>query len=148
MHLPLVAVVVVSGCQIMAQPKKEWEVERICGRVEHVQRIRDRKFSDTFSERRQGLRDLMLSLFERRDGEPCCDALVALETARTGRGGRFEFKAKKPGNFWLTTNWNAKEYKVAVVNKQQRDSSATCSKQGIGLDDSGNADWWVTITLD
>jgi hypothetical protein len=99
MHIPLIAGVLVSGRQTMAQPKQEWDVERLCGRVEHVQRIPDKKFANTFSERHRGLSDLTMTLFERRDGQLCCDALVALEKTRTSRDGRFEFKTNEPGGF-------------------------------------------------
>jgi hypothetical protein len=149
MKTPLIAVVIVGLCRSsLAQHERKWDVDRLCGRVDQAQIIPERKFATTFSERRRGLRDLPMALFERRDGQPCCDALVALETTKTGRNGRFEFKTKNPGDFWRMTNWNAKQYKIAVVSKQQKDSSAMCSKQGIDLDDTGNADWWVTITLD
>ena len=147
-HIPLIAGVLISGCQTMAQSKQEWDVERLCGRVEYVQRIPDKKFANTFSERRRGVGNLTMALFERRSGQPCCGSLVALETTKTARNGRFEFKTKRPGALWLTTNWHAKEYKVPIVNKQQNSSSSRCSEQGIGLDDSGNADWWATITVD
>jgi hypothetical protein len=147
--IPIVAFTIVSLCRIsVAQDERKWDSDGLCGRVEHVQKIPDRKFSNTFSERRRGLRGRTLARFERRAGQRCCDGLVPLETTETGSNGRFEFKTKKPGDLWLTTNWHAKEYKIAIVSKQQEDSSTRCSKQGIGLDDSGNADWWVTITLD
>jgi hypothetical protein len=148
MRIPII-IALAGGCHLVAaQQQKGWHVDRLCGRVDQVQRIPDRKFANTFSERRREIRDLPITLFARTDGQPCCDALVALETTKTSRDGRFEFRTKNSGEFWITTNWNAKEYKVAVVNKQRKDSSAICSNQGIDLDDSGNAGWWVTITVD
>jgi hypothetical protein len=149
MKMLVTAFLIVTFCRLsVAEQERVWDVDRLCGRVEHVQRIPDRKLANTFSEQRRGLRDLQIALFQRRDGQHCCDARLAIETTRTGRGGRFEFKTKNTGNFWLTTNWNSKEYKIAVVNKQQKDSPAMCSNQGIALDDSGSAGWWVTITVD
>ena len=149
MKMPLSAVVIVSLCQAsLARQERKWDVDRLCGRIDQVQKIPDQKFANTFSERRRGLRGFPMALFERRGGQPCCKDMVALETTKTGKDGRFEFKTKDPGDFWLMTNWNAKQYKIAIVIKQPKDSSAMCSKQGIDLDDSGNAYWWVTITVD
>ena len=130
-----------------AQQEKKWNVARLCGRVDQLQEIQDRKLANASSERRRGLRDLPMSLYQRRDDRTCCQGLVVLENARTARNGRFEFKTKNPGDFWITTYWNARQYKLAVTN-EQLENSATCSAQGIDLDGNGHANWWVTITLD
>jgi hypothetical protein len=70
-----------------------------------------------------------------------------VETVKTRKDGSFEFKTK-PGRFWLATNWSGKEYEVAVVYQPERDSATKCSEQGIALDDAGNADWWLSVTVD
>ncbi len=131
-----------------AQEKKPWQIDRLCGKIEYVQKIPSRKNTNTFSEKRKALRDISLGLYDQHENESCCSGLAAIETVHTGRGGRFEFKNTKPGNYWLGANWNGKEYKVAVVFKPEKNSSTLCSEQGLGFDDEGNADWWVTITLD
>ena len=131
-----------------AQEKKPWNIDRLCGKLDHVQRIPDRKHANNFSERRKALRDVPLTLFERGDTENCCTTLNEIETVRSGRGGHFEFKTKKARNSWLRTNWNGKEYKLAIVFEPQRNSTTLCSDQGIDLDDDGDASWWATITVD
>ena len=89
-----------------------------------------------------------LGLYERRENQACCEGVNAVETTQTGRGGHFEFNTKKAGNFWMATKWRGKEYKLAIVYKPEKNSTTMCSQQGIALDDGGNADWWVTITVD
>lgn len=133
---------------LSAQEKAPWEIDRLCGKLEHVQKIPNRKSANTFSEKRKSLRDVPLTLYSRLENEACCSGLTAVEMVHTGRGGHFEFKNDGPGNYWLSANWNDKEYKLAIGFKPDKKPKALCSQQGIGLDDEGNADWWVTITVD
>jgi hypothetical protein len=136
------------GQILHAQEKKPWEVDRLCGKLEQIQKIPDRKNSNPFSEKRIGLRDVALGVYERQENQPCCNGLATIETVRTSKGGHFEFKTKKPGNYWLSTNWNSRQYELAVSFKSERNPTTMCSQQGIALDGEGNADWWITITVD
>ena len=145
--LSIFTVTLFASC-LGAQEKKPWEIDRLCGKLEHVQKISDRKNANTFSEKRKALREVPLGLYERHENQACCEGVSAVETTQTGRGGQFEFKTKKPGNFWMATNWRGKKYKLAVVNKPEKNSATMCSQQGIALDDEGNADWWLTVTVD
>jgi hypothetical protein len=131
-----------------AQEKKPWKVDRLCGRVEYVQKIPDRKRANIFSEKRRALKNLPVTLFERPKNVLCCESSDAVETVKTGRGGHFEFKTRKTGDFWLTMNWNGKGYKLPLIYNQQKNSPTICSEQGLALDDNGSVDWWVTITVD
>jgi hypothetical protein len=133
---------------LYAQEKKPWNVDRLCGRLEHVQRTPGRHDPNTFSEKRKVLRDVSLSLYERRENEACCDGLNAVETTKTGRRGNFEFKTPKLGSYWLSTNWNGKISTVPIIYKPQKNPVTMCSEQGIQLDDQGNAEWWKTVTVD
>ena len=146
----IVAILAITfiGQILHAQQKKPWKVDWLCGRLEYVQKIPDHKIANTFSEKRKALRDVSVGLHERHENGACCDGLNAVETIQTGRGGHFEFKTKKPGDFWMATNWSGKEYKLAVVYKPEKNSPTMCSQQGIALDGEGSADWWITITVD
>jgi hypothetical protein len=130
------------------QEKKPWDVDRLCGRLEHIQRTPQRHDSNSYSEKRKALRDVSLSLYERRENQACCDGLNAVETAKTGRSGHFEFKTKKPGGYWLSTNWNGKRSTVPVVYERPKNPVSMCAQQGIQLDEQGNAEWWITVTVD
>ena len=137
----LIVALVLFAPTLFAQEKKPWQIDRFCGKIEYVQKIPDRKNANAFAEKRKALRDISLALYDKHENEPCCSDLRALETVHTGRGGHFEFKNQKPGNYWLSTNWNGKEYKVAIGFQPDKKSTTMCSQQGIALDDEGNADW-------
>jgi hypothetical protein len=143
----LFAVILVAQA-LRAQDKKPWSTGRLCGRLEHVERIPDRKHADNFSETRKALQGVPLIMYVRRENEACCGNLTPIDTAMTGKRGLFSFKEVKPAPYWLEANWNGKEYKVAVVQEPERNSSAICSEQGLKLDYAGNADWWITVTVD
>jgi hypothetical protein len=140
--------VILIGRPMAGQDKKPWSVDRLCGRLEHVERIPDRKHVDNFPEAREALRDVPVVIYERHENEPCCENSTPIDATRTGKGGRFELKDEKPGSYWLGTNWNGKEYKVAVDYKAGKSSETMCSQQGVQVDHAGNADWWITVTVD
>jgi hypothetical protein len=133
---------------LRAQNKQPWNIDRLCGRVEHVQRVPERHNPNSFSEKRKPLRDVQLSLYERRENKTCCAGFSPMETTQTRKNGGFDFQAAKPGNYWLITNWNGRESEVAVVYLPHRNSVTKCFEQGIALDDAGIADWWLSITVD
>jgi hypothetical protein len=142
----LAALMVVPALQ--AQEKKPWEIESLCGKLEHIERTPDRRHANSISEKRKALRDVDLALYDRREAEPCCNSVNAIETVRTRRGGHFDVENKKAGDFWLVSDWNGKHYKLPVIYKPGKASTTVCSEQRIHFDDEGNADWWVTITVD
>ncbi|HEY1802023.1 MAG TPA: hypothetical protein VGG46_13925 [Terriglobales bacterium] len=133
---------------VHAQENKPWGVDRLCGRLEHVEKIPDRKDANTYSENRKALRGLSVSLFERHEDDTCCESLTAIASVTTDKHGQFEFKNENPGQYWLATKWNGKEYRTAVTFQPTKNSQTSCSEQGIGINQEGQADWWVSITVD
>ena len=144
----LIFAVFIFAAVLHAQEEKPWQIDRLCGKLNHVVRIPDRKNANTVSEKRTALRDVPVTLYEQRNDEPCCIGETAIETVRTGKGGHFEFKNQKEGKYWLRTNWNGKEYTLAVGLKPEKNTTTMCSQQGVDLDDEGKAGWWVTIRVD
>ena len=117
-----VAMTFITGVRGMfAQESNLWETDRLCGRLQHVERIPDRELENVFSDRRHGLRHLSLALYEQQNSLACCDGLSAMETVTTGKGGRFEFKTKNRREFWLVTNWNNQEYRPPVVYQPHKE---------------------------
>jgi hypothetical protein len=145
--IPLLAAILV-GHALYAQEQKPWNVDRLCGRIEYVQKVPARNLSNTVSEKRKNLRGLPIELYEWRNGASCCGDLTHVGATTSGKGGHFEFKPEKPGHYWLTAKWNEKEYKVDVIFEPHKNSTTVCSEQGIQVDDAGNASWWLTITVD
>jgi hypothetical protein len=127
-----------------AQTRKPWTVDGLCGQVESVRRTPEKHNLNSFSQKRKSLRDVSLSLYERRStDEVCCDGAKAIETVTSGKGGHFHFNTRRLGNYWIGTNWNGKNSKIAVDYEPQKGSQSLCSEQGIQLDDQGNAEWWA-----
>jgi hypothetical protein len=143
--VPFLAILIVQG--LHGQEKKPWNVDRIWGRVEYVQRIPIRKQPDNYSEKRKAIRGVPLELYESRNENTCCDGSKRVDTATSGKNGEFEFKNEKAGHYWLTAKWNGRDYKVAVAFEPQKKSSTICSQQGIQIED-GDASWWGTVTVD
>jgi hypothetical protein len=142
----LVLVCCLLAPSLQAQEKKVVEVDRLCGRLEHVERTPDREYPSISSEKRSGLRGVDLALYDRRDNESCCIG-SAIETARTRRGGRFNFETKRPGTFWIASNWNGRDYRLPVIYKPEKTSEINCSNQGIEINDKGTSIWWATVTV-
>jgi hypothetical protein len=142
----LAAILVVQG--LNAQEKKPWSVDRICGRVESLQRVPIRKQPNNYSDKRRDLKGIPLELYKSPEGAPCCDDLEKVGSTISGKGGQFKFTPEKAGHYWLTANWDGKDYKVAVEFEPQKKSSTVCSQQGIQMEDGEDASWWVTVTVD
>ena len=132
---------------LAAQERKPWQVDKLCGKLEYANKTPNRKDANTFSEKRKALREILLELYERRVNQVCCENMNAVETTTTGRGGHFEFRTKKAGNFWLATKWGGKDYRLPVVYKPEKNSAAVCSQQGIALDGDGNGERWEIVTV-
>ncbi|MBI3476105.1 MAG: hypothetical protein HY010_10260 [Acidobacteria bacterium] len=131
-----------------SQEKKPWNVDQICGRVEYLKRIPEKKHTDNYSEKRKSLKDVPLELYESSENQACCEGLKSVGSYVSGRNGQFEFRPEKPGHYWLTAKWNGKEYNVGVVYEPQKKSSTLCSQQGLQIEDDGSASWWITVTVD
>jgi hypothetical protein len=63
--LAVLAMLLITSA-VHAQEKKPWNVDRICGRVEHVRRIPTKKQPDNYSEKRKNLRGIPLELYEEK----------------------------------------------------------------------------------
>jgi hypothetical protein len=142
----LAAILVVQG--LNAQEKKPWGADQICGRVEYLKRIPEKKHPNSYSEKKKSLKDVRLELYEFDENQARCEGLKTVGSLASGRNGQFEFGPEKPGRYWLIAKWNSKEYKVDVIYEPQKKSSTICSQQGIWIEDDGNASWWITVTVD
>jgi hypothetical protein len=131
-----------------AQERKPWSVGQICGLVEYVHQIPEKKHPNNYSEKRKSLRGVPMELYESGENQTCCDGLKSLGSVISGRKGEFEFRPNQSGHYWLTAKWNGKDYKIDVVYEPQKKSSTICSGQGIQIVDDQDASWWVRVTVD
>jgi hypothetical protein len=75
---------------------KKWNaIDRLCGRLEHVERRDD---GDTRPDKTKSLKGVVLRLYQ-RDTVPCCESIHPAAEVKTGRGGGFSFSAAKPGSY-------------------------------------------------
>jgi hypothetical protein len=142
------AIVVISVGQLLfAQERAEWKIDRICGRVESVQQIKDRHQSAAISEKRKAIPGVPIDLYESREGSVCCVASDRRDTSTSDRRGQFRLRPP-PGRDWLNLKWNGKDYIVFFIFERQAKSNTSCVEQGIQLEENGTATWWRTVTLD
>jgi hypothetical protein len=128
---------------VQAQEKKPWKVSELCGRVDYVQRMPEGKSAATFIEKRRPIPNLIIELYESSGSNK------SIDSARTDKRGGFEFKNPQAGSYWLSMNWNScRKCGLAVVFAPAKSSGATCSRQGIAIDDVGSANWWTTVDVD
>lgn len=128
-----------------SQERKPWDVTQLCGRVEYVQRMPVRKSADTFVGKREAIPGLVVELYESAQDQ---SRKKPIDSARTDKRGQFHLGVNKSGRYWLSMNWNqCRECGVAVVLNPGK-GQTSCSGQGIGIDDTGAANWWTTITVD
>jgi len=62
----------------------------------------------------------------------------------SGRGGHFNFKPARDGDYWVSTTWKGKRYNVPVVVRPPT-IEEHCSFEGIEIDDKGNAGWFTAV---
>jgi hypothetical protein len=116
------------------------EINRLCGLLEHVNEVPLKNHPNSLKWIRTPLPNVALSLYEQREGDP-------IETTQTRKGGKFQFKTKQPGKYWIKAHWNSNDYELRVEYRESK-FGVNCSGQGIAIDDDGEARLWVSITLD
>jgi len=122
----------------VGQEADEWElVARLCGKLEIVEHVADKKSPITYVEKRSPITDARLLAYERRDNSPCCgNASVAAETA-PNKSGTFEFKNLPYGNYWFVAVVNQKQYVIPILVKRTQEKLAVCSQLSFALEENG-----------
>jgi hypothetical protein len=124
---------------------KRWNtVDRLCGRLEHVER---RDEGDTRPDKTKSLKSVVLKLYQ-RDSVPCCESVYPAAEVKTGRGGAFSFSSVKPGPYWLVADINGREFKMPLRFQPDKSSDTLCSDQRFEVYDSGEIQIGRIITVD
>jgi hypothetical protein len=89
----LLATFAVGQSQSPEELKRWVSVDRLCGRLEHVER---RDVGDTRPGKTKSLKGVVLKLYQ-RDTVACCESVYPAAEVKTGRGGGFSFADIKPG---------------------------------------------------
>jgi len=103
----------VSGQAVDAE---KWNtVERMCGKVEWVEKMPSKHDSNSYEEKRKSIKEAEVRLYQREGDAPCCGTNPSHAKAVTNRVGIFEFKNIAPGKYWLVIVTEAKQYSHAVT---------------------------------
>ena len=106
-------------------------VSQLCGVLLH-----SRDLPSDGGQENNALRAVRLRLFERRDGEDCCNGLRAVAERISGHEGYFSFKKVRDGSYWLVVVVHKREHKMPIRLQQVRDS-VPCSDWLYEIKDSG-----------
>jgi hypothetical protein len=103
----LLATFAVGQSQSPEELKRWNSVDRLCGRLEHIERRGD---GDTRQDKTKSLKGVVLKLYQ-RDSVPCCESVYPAATVKAGRGGGFSFANIKPGPYRLVADVRGREFK-------------------------------------
>jgi len=124
---------------------KRWNtVDRLCGRLEHVER---RDGGETRPDKTKSLKGVALKLYQ-RDTVPCCESVYPAAEVKTGRGGGFSFADIKPGPYWLVADVRGREFKMDLRFQPGKGADTLCSDQRFEVYDSGEFQLGKVITVD
>ena len=112
-------------------------VARLCGRLEHTERIPDKINPIKYSEKNTPIKDAKLLAYERRDNAACCKTSSVIAETTTSKSGAFEFKGLPSGNYWFVAMVDQQQYTIPVVIQQTRDKQPVCSELSFAIQDSG-----------
>ena len=111
--LLLAALASISPSQTV-DPEKLNTVERMCGKVEQVDRSPFAGATSTYGEWRKPIKNAVVRLYHREKDLPCCETAALVEATITNKGGNFSFKNSVPGKYWIVILVEGKEYSHAL----------------------------------
>ena len=142
MRYALIAVLAAVTFTIAAPVHPQFDdaelVARLCGKLERVDRIPDKRIPGKYTEKYFPFKDTKLVAYERTRNVTCCKtATVAAET-RSGKSGDFEFKGLPTGDYWLVANVDPQEYRMAIRVQKLKDKQPVCSQMSFAIGESGD----------
>jgi hypothetical protein len=122
-----------------AHPQVEtWElVAKLCGRLQHSNRIPHKNIPGQFSEKISPIKDAKLVAYEAPSNSVCCSNTRVAGEATTNKNGNFEFKGLTKGYYWLVARADDREYRMSIRIGQLQDKQPVCSEMSFEIDASG-----------
>jgi len=122
-----------------AQPQvEEWElVAKLCGRLQHIERIPDKKKPIEFSEKKSPIANAKLIAYQAPPNAVCCSKFLAAGETTTNKNGAFEFKELAKGYYWLVARVDERDYRMSVRIGQLKDRQPVCSEMSFEIDAAG-----------
>ncbi|HSS95719.1 MAG TPA: hypothetical protein VLK33_01745 [Terriglobales bacterium] len=152
-YFALVLVFLAMCCQSFqaqeqSDTKKMATLDRLCGRLEHVEYLPVKNAANSFTTKTKALKHVTLRLYESKAGVECCKSFSTIEEVNTGLNGNFKFKTKNAGLYWLVAVIDGNEHKMDIRFQPQKQTDTLCINQYFQIDNSGNFGIAETVTVD
>jgi hypothetical protein len=149
-YIPIVALLAATlssqAAEILSPPK----LERICGKLDRVESVPTKNKRGISKEKKRDLARVPVALYEAREGQPCCEGIAPVATAKTDHWGDFEIRPKHAagGLYWLQVEPDGHRYKMLVQYRPKRNSNEMCTQKHWEIDENVNFVESQTITID
>jgi hypothetical protein len=122
-------------------------VERLCGKLMHVQHVPDKVTQNAFEDKTKNLPHVSVQLYRDDGNRKCCDGLPLVAEGTTGRWGSFQLKEKglTEGLYWVVARYNLRTYQLLLRFEPKKNSTELCSDVSFQLDDAGN--FWEAVKI-
>jgi hypothetical protein len=121
-----------------AQESDEWElVAKLCGRLEHVDHLPDKKNPILYLEKHSPIAAANLLAYERSGNSTCCRNTPVIAETKPDKSGNFEFKGLPFGSYWFVVLVDQKQYMLPVLVKKTEEKLAVCSEMSFAIEDTG-----------
>lgn len=130
-------------------PSKElnFPLRMICGTIVYSHEVPKKEPSGEDRYKRKSMRGVPVLLYACEEIVSCCKNLSPIGSLETGRSGNFEFKDVSPGKFWLVIHTNGHDAMMPIRYEPINDSRPLCSDYTLVLNDAGELNWEVVITV-
>jgi hypothetical protein len=123
-------------------------IERLCGKLVKSDYLAARGNGHASERKTHPLRKVILQLYPRQSNSECCDGLLVVAQAKTGRWGDFKIKHAMAGDYWLVARVEAREYKVPILYHPTKGGGPLCSSFTWEVWDTGEFGLSETVTVD
>jgi hypothetical protein len=155
MKLNLALIVYLLALNALAQTPQNTEaptLERLCGKLQHVEyRLREGT-TNVFDLARWDLRHVVVNLYPAVENAQCCEGTTVTATTVTGHWGSFGLKTKRlPGGlYWLEVLPDGHSHSILIRYAPRRRSDQPCYDTFWTIDDKGVFTEGIsrTITVD
>jgi len=146
--ISLITLLLFLSFQEPAREEPKFELDRLCGKLVHVDRSADKQKDFYQDKKRKPLSHVELVLYPRMPNDQCCQTDSPVEAVRTGRGGDFRFKKRISGTYWLVARWKEHSYNTLVILRPAKSNVDFCSNTTFEIDDTGKFTYAITVVVE
>src|SRR5208282_2918210 len=127
---------------------QESSLRCVCGSVVYQHEVPSKRASSNPHYKTTSMRSVPVLIYPRQSGVSCCEGLSPVASLETGRSGRFEFKGIRPGAYWFVVRSNSHAAVRAIRYEPMKGYLPSLSVYTFALDDAGDLNIGVTVTVD